>query len=386
MTLPARLGLVVNPIAGIGGPAGLKGSDGLDIQRLADARGGRSHALERAVLVLRALPAGTIVACSSGPMGADAVVTSGLTPEVVHTAPDPGHTTASDTQAAVRALVAAGCGLILFAGGDGTARDVALALADADQVGALGIPCGVKMYSPCFALSPQVAGRMAASWLADGARLERREVLDVPEDLVRQGIVVPQLFGELRVPQSGGRTQSRKLASQVASPDQLRGIARATVARMKPGVSYLLGPGSTVDALAEELGVARTPLGFDVVRDGELVQSDASEADLVRVAQAGPARAVITVIGGQGFLLGRGNQQLSAQVLRLLEDDPLLVIATADKLRGLSGPLLIDTGDAQLDRQLAGHLRVITGIQDAAIVRAVAASEEGENNQEERCC
>lgn len=380
MTLPPRLGLVVNPIAGIGGPAGLKGSDGLDIQRLADARGGRSHATERAVLALRALPAGTVVACSSGSMGADAVIAAGLTPLVVHTARDRAQTTASDTQAAVRGLVAAGCGLILFAGGDGTARDLATALAGVAEVGALGIPCGVKMYSSCFALSPQVAGRMAASWLASEGTLEPREVLDVPEDLVRQGMVVPQLFGELRVPQSGGRTQARKQASLVASRDQLRGIARAAVAQFMPGISYLLGPGSTVDAVASELGVARTPLGFDVVRDGRLVQADASEADLARIAGAGPARAVVTVIGGQGFLLGRGNQQLSAQVLRLLGGNPLLVVATSDKLRGLAGPLLIDTGDAQLDRQLAGHLRVITGIQDTAIVRAVAATNDGVNH------
>ena len=376
MSLPNTIGLVVNPIAGLGGAAGLKGSDGAQIQELARARGGVAQGTERAAAALRALPDGTAVHTSAGAMGADAAgLVGGLVVEVVHHA-GPGATTAADTRDAVAALVASGVGLVLFAGGDGTARDVAASLAGTEVAG-LGVPCGVKMYSPCFAVSPAVAGRMAARWVAGQTPTESRPVLDVPEDLARQGLVQPEVFGTMLVPQAGGRTQSGKLPAAATAGDQQRGIAQAVVDMLDPAVSYLLGPGSTVDAVAAALGIPRTPIGFDVVRGGELVTADASETDLLRVVRDHPARAVITVIGGQGFLLGRGNQQLSAAVLRELAPDPLIVIATPDKLRGLAGPLLIDTGDVELDRELAGYRRVITGVQDTAIVRAIAAVDDG---------
>jgi predicted polyphosphate/ATP-dependent NAD kinase len=371
------IGLVVNPVAGLGGPAGLKGSDGEAIQAEAIKRGSAPRAEWRAELALRefarAHPDATVLT-AAGAMGEDAVRAAGLDARVVFTA-EPGRTTGSDTAAAAQALVRADATLLLFAGGDGTARDVCSAgLGDAT---ALGIPSGVKMYSGCFAVSPVAAGAIAAQSLGVRLPTERREVLDIAEDEVRAGRVDPTLFGYLDIPVVFGRTQARKASSSGSESDAVRAAASGLVAQLVPGIAYLLGPGSTMVAVAGLLGVAKTSLGVDVVLDGKRVLADASESQLIELVRSRPAKAVVTVIGGQGFLLGRGNQQLSAPVIASLSEGPLLVVATEDKLLALGGrPLLVDTGDAALDETLAGYIRVVTGESASSFYRVVAAGAE----------
>ena len=301
-------------------------------------------------------------------MGADAVTSAGLDPHIVYAPHDSaGVTTAADTTAAVRALAAAGATLVLFAGGDGTARDVAAALATAPGVAALGIPAGVKMYSPVFAVTPRAAGALALAWSHAPLPVQPREVLDVDEAALRRARVEPRLFGELSVPYRAGRTQSRKSPTPVSEQAATLSAARGAASALRPGVRYLLGPGGTMAALAAAIGVDKTPLGVDVVLDGRVVRRAASELDLLEEISRGPAQAVVSVIGGQGFLLGRGNQQLSARVLRALGAGPdgagpLLAVAPESKLVELQGrPLLVDTGDAAVDAALAGFVRVITG-------------------------
>ena len=424
------IGLVINPIAGVGGAAGLKGSDGADVQELARGRGGVERALERTVIALRRLPAGTRVFTAAGAMGADAcAAVPGLQTEVSY---EPGTpSTADDTAAAVATFVARGVELILFAGGDGTARDVLRGLTPPplvelvetttaatqgldkldqrpvettpattgperslvelvettttggldklDQLPAgtpiIGIPCGVKMYSGVFAVSPAAAGSIAAAVVQGGrVSIAQRDVVDISEDQIRAGIVEATLFGTAPTPVVRGRTQARKAATAASEADAVRSVAAGLAAKLQPGHTYFLGPGSTMAALASELGVAKTPLGVDVVRDGQLLLADASAHDLLGFTAESPCHAVITSIGGQGFLLGRGNQQFSAAVLRRLAEPKLLIGATTTKLLGIGGPLLIDTGDAELDAELAGHQRISTGAQDIALVRADAAS------------
>ena len=404
------IGLVVNPVAGVGGPAGLAGSDGADVQRLALARGARSRAQERAILALTTLAdrhPGLTVATVPGAMGADAVRAAGLVPHVLPPSTSPsarlaaectassrgeavhsagpralgedrggGGTDAADTSAAITALAAAGADLILVVGGDGTLRDACAGLESVEEAESeepkpaiLGVPAGVKMYSPVFAVSPRAAGATAADWIdRGGLPTEEREVLDIDEAAMRHARVDPTLYGMLSVPYRSGRTQARKAPTPATEAAAVEAAARGAVARMRPGVRYLLGPGGTTAEIARQLGVDGSPLGVDVVLDGRVLLRGASAQEILAEIADGPAQAVVTVIGGQGFLLGRGNQQLSASVLRALGDDPLLVVTPEQKLIDLHGrPLLVDTGDPELDARLTGHIRIITGVGTSSL-------------------
>ncbi|WEG08139.1 ATP-NAD kinase family protein [Microbacterium horticulturae] len=386
------LALIVNPVAGVGGPAGLAGSDGVDVQADAAVRGGLSRADARATDALRLVAAarpGTPVLTAAGAMGEDAARRAGLEPHVVYTAVSAA-TTPSDTTAAVRSAIAAGASLVLFAGGDGTARDVAAAFGDGVPAGgaaALGIPSGVKMYSPVFAISPSAAGGMAVAWLDGPLPVQEQEVLDIDEAQLRRAHVEPRLFGMLPVPQRAGRTQVRKAPTPAGEHAAVVAAAHAAASLFRPGVRYLLGPGGTMGELGRRLGLATTALGVDVVLDGRLVRARASESELLDEIARGPAKAVVTVIGGQGFVLGRGNQQLSAAVIRALGPDPLIVVAPEQKLVDLHGrPLLVDTGDADVDASLTGYVRVVTGPGTASLYPVVApeaaASTPHDNHEE----
>ncbi len=238
------------------------------------------------------------------------------------------------------------------------------------------------MYSGCFAVSPSAAGALAARWIESAVPLEDREVLDVDEQAIRAGRVDPTLFALVSVPFMSGRTQARKSATPASEAAGVRLAAAGAIAAMRPGTRYLLGPGGTTREVARQLGLDKTPLGVDVVRDGQIELVDASERELLELLAEGsaadPAQAMVTVIGGQGFLLGRGNQQLSSAVLRALGPDPLCVVATESKLTALGGrPLLVDTGDRDLDRTLSGYVPVITGVGRTSVYPVHAPENEG---------
>ncbi|MEU9835865.1 NAD(+)/NADH kinase [Streptosporangium sp. NPDC048047] len=387
------VGLVVNPVAGIGGPAGLKGSDGAGVQREALARGASPRAGERAALAVRALLArrpDTRIVTVAGPMGEDSVRAAGGVPELVRRAPgDPS--SPRDTTAAVEAM--RDVDLLLFAGGDGTARDV---LDGSPSCPVLGVPAGVKVYSGCFAVSPATAGTTAAEFGRDTGpagspgspgspegtesrgRTIAAEVVDLDEDAYRSGRVSPLLYGTLRVPAARARLSGRKVGSSAAAPGSAEAIAREVRARMRPGVRYVLGPGATTMAVGRLLGLSTTLLGVDVVQDGRLVAADVTERRLLDLVAGHETCAVVSVIGGQGFVLGRGNQQIGPAVLRkIMASGGLLVLATQQKLAGLGGrPLLADTGDPETDALVAGHVSVITGYRESAVYRIRPATEE----------
>jgi predicted polyphosphate/ATP-dependent NAD kinase len=384
------LGLIVNPVAGVGGAAGLKGSDGVDVQAIAMQRGGSRRAAERVAATLAVVAAAhpdVEIVTVTGEMGEDAVRAAGLRPRVVSEPVDPLVTTSADTVAGATAVVSAGADLLLFVGGDGTARDVCSGMPDEETgtsaVAALGVPAGVKMYSACFAVSPVAAGLLAARWLSEQSMpLRESEVLDVVEAQLRDGRVEPRLFGYLSVPFVEGRTQSRKAPTPRSQAEAAQSAAQGVVTQLEQGVHYLLGPGSTVGEVARTLGLTKTPLGVDVLLDGEIVRTDVSERDLLALLPGTRAKAVVTVIGGQGFLLGRGNQQLSARVVRALGDDPLIVVATEQKLIDLrSRPLLVDTGDVELDSQLAGFIRVTTGANAVSVYPVEAPENESPEHE-----
>jgi len=374
---PVRIGLVVNPIAGVGGRVGLKGSDGAEIVARALALGAVPESGARTVRALERLrseaPAGSVeLLAAPGPMGEEPARAAGLPARVVGEIAA-GATTAEDTRRIARSMAEReAVDVLLFAGGDGTAADVLAAVGTSVPV--IGIPTGVKIHSAAFAVTPEAAGKLAAM-AARGARLRvaEAEVLDLDEDAYRRGSVAPRLIGYLRVPQERRLVQARKSPSPAGEALALEAIAADVVEGMEPGRGYILGPGTTVRAVAERLGVPKTLVGVDAVRDGALVVADASEDDLLGFVGDGPAAIVVTPIGGQGFIFGRGNQQIGPAVLRRVGREHVIVVATPWKLASLGGlPLRVDTGDPDIDRSLAGHLRVTTGYGDRAVCRLVA--------------
>lgn len=344
-----KVGLVVNPVAGVGGRVGLKGSDGAEVQARAFSLGAVPRAGERAAVALGELVArrpDVAVLTVGGAMGEVAARAAGLVPEVIVPAGDPS--SAADTVAAARAL-APQVDLLLFAGGDGTARDILEAVGDSLPV--LGIPTGVKMHSAVFAVNPRAAGEVAAGY----SRLRDAEVVDRVDGS-------PQLFGHVRVPDVPARVQQRKMGSSVVTPDAVSGIAAELRSLLAPGELLILGPGTTTRAIAAVWGLDVPVLGVNVIEGGALLAPDASADQLLQFVSATPARIVLTPIGGQGFLLGRGNQQLSPEVLRAVGLDRLHVVASEGKAAALGGrPLLVDTGDDALDRAFPRYVRVVTG-------------------------
>jgi predicted polyphosphate/ATP-dependent NAD kinase len=382
-----RLGLIVNPVAGVGGRVGLKGSDGADIVRRALELGAVRESPHRAQLALHRLAAlreHLEIVTYSGEMGAEEALACGLHATVAGSPASAAQTSAADTETAARALRDAGVDLLLFAGGDGTARDVFNAVGD--SVAVLGIPAGVKIHSAVFANTPAAAGDLAALYLQgrrEAMRLREAEVMDIDEEAFRAGHVSARLYGYLRVPYQRTLVQSAKAGGVAGDAAELAGIARDVVNHMAPATLYLLGPGTTTRAISEALSLPKTLLGVDAVRDRELAGADLSEAQILALldcygegSQGGPApgaRIVVTVIGGQGHMFGRGNQQFSPRVIRRVGLDHVIVVATQTKLLSLGGgPLLVDTGDPALDTELGGYTKVVTGLGERMMYRVSA--------------
>lgn len=376
--MKVRIGLVVNPVAGLGGRVGLKGTDGADTLELARRLGAAPEAPRRATEALRTLrqlaPAVEVLTYA-GAMGAQAVRAAALTPEVVG-GTDGAVTTREDTQAAVRELVAARVDLILFAGGDGTARDVLDAVDGGQPV--LGIPAGCKMHSAVFATTPAAAGEVAALFATtDPARriVQQAEVMDIDEDAYRADRLSACLYGYLRVPGERRLMQGAKSARPVSDDAAVDAISAELVSELDDATVYIVGSGTTTRRIFERLGLAKTLLGVDALRGRRVVGRDLNEGELLRLLAGAPrAKIVVSVIGTQGYIFGRGNQQLSPQVLRAVGRDNIIVLATLNKLAGLPRRrLLVDTGDPDTDRMLAGHVSVRTGPRQSAVIRVAAS-------------
>ena len=371
ITTVKKLGLIVNPIAGLGGAVGLKGTDGATTYRKALEMGAVPRAAPRAVEALRELGrlGGLEVITYPGSMGEDEALQAGLSPMVVGSV-SAGDTSAEDTRRAAVEMAEHSVDLILFAGGDGTARDICGAVGDC--IPALGIPAGVKMYSGVYATTPLTAGRAAAQFLAGEVPHTRMgEVMDIDEEAFRQGNVQAQLYGYLQVPDDMSHVQVTKSPSHADEGEDILSIAGEVVDSMRDGWLYILGPGTTTKGIAGVLGVPKTLLGVDVVLDGKLVASDVTERQLLELLDSGrSAKIVVTAIGGQGHIFGRGNQQIGADVIRRVGTDNITVVATRRKLGSLNRrPLMVDTGSREIDQELSGYIMVTTGRSESAMVR-----------------
>jgi predicted polyphosphate/ATP-dependent NAD kinase len=361
-----RLGLIVNPLAGIGGRVGLKGSDGLETVRKALELGAVPLAPQRAKETLeQLLPLKDEIDVITYPseMGEDEARECGFTPFVIGSIVS-GKTTAADTRRAAREMAELPVDLLLFVGGDGTARDVYEAISD--RLPVLGVPAGVKIHSSVYAVNPRRAAELVKEFLRGRVPLRDMEVMDINEDEFRQGHVSAQLYGYLRVPFEQHLVQGAKAGSS-AGGKSVRAIAEYVVDQMNDDTYYILGPGTTVKAVGDELGIDKTLLGVDVVYRKQLVGKDLNEEQLLQTIAGRRAKIVVTVIGGQGYIFGRGNQQISPRVIREVGKENLIIISTREKLLSLNGPLLVDTGDYELDQSLVGYVRVITGYNEESV-------------------
>lgn len=397
-----NLGFIINPIAGIGGSVALKGSDGMAKHAL--ALGAKPKANERAALALEVLlpyKNDINIYTASGLMGEQCATDLGFNVEVLYQSKNV-ETNSDDTELAVKALIAQGVDIILFAGGDGTARNIANIITSegfddshvtplnafseassasiprqfsAIQVPVLGIPAGCKIHSGVYAITPKAAGRIVEMMInKELVTLTSGDVMDIDEGLFRQGIVKAKRYSEMQIPSELRYVQAVKSGGKESDELVLQDIAANVIEEMHDhdDKQFIIGSGSTTAFLMEELALANTLLGVDIVAQHELIATDVTESELFSAIThfKGRSKLIITLIGGQGHVFGRGNQQLSPRVIRAIIEqtggkDNIMIIATKAKLAALANrPLISDTGDSDLDQLLTGYMSITTGYKD----------------------
>ncbi|TFG33492.1 ATP-NAD kinase [Candidatus Thorarchaeota archaeon] len=371
------VGLLVNPIAGMGGRVGLKGTDG--VVEEAVRRGAQPVAPRRACEFLKALKSRfrndsdiDLLVCP-GQMGDDMACEIDFNHRVVDVDISE-KTTSQDTSNCVRALYNEGVRLMVFVGGDGTARDILDAIIEHkfDDLLVVGVPSGVKMYSGIFVVSPPDAAEVVGLVSDGAAGVTEFEIMDADEGAFREDRFIIRLYGYMRGPTVPARFQGAKQASPetVNEHEAQEAIAKYVVEQMISGGTYILGPGTTVKSVADVLGVKKTILGVDIYQDGD-VFNDVNETRIIElVNNFQKTWIIVSPIGHQGMLFGRGNQQISPGVIERVGHDHIIVISTPAKLRGIEGGTFkVDTGDASVDESLRGYIRVITDYNEIRLVK-----------------
>lgn len=382
-----KLGLIINPIAGVGGSVALKGSDNMVEQALALGAELKANARTQAALtVLLPYKNDIEVYTANNLMGEQAAKALGFEVKLIYQT-DSEPTQAEDTEKALLALLAAHVDIILFAGGDGTARNIASVIScnvennKHPQVPVLGIPAGCKIHSGVYAITPTAAGRVVELMITKQlVTLTDGDVMDIDESLFRQGIVKAKRFGEMQIPSELRYVQAVKSGGKESDELVLQDISEEVVAKMgdNEGNLFIIGSGSTTDFLMHELGLESTLLGVDLVQNQCLVANDVTESVLWQQLMLAKdadknVNLVITLIGGQGHIFGRGNQQLSPRIIRYIINQPggkenITIIATKTKLTQLKNkPLICDTGDNELDQLLSGFMPITTGYKDQVL-------------------
>jgi len=386
-----KLGLIINPIAGVGGSVALKGSD--DMVKHALALGAELKANARtqtALTVLLPYQDEIVIYTVNSQMGEQTAKELGFNVELVYQTKNE-NTQASDTEQAVSALLAKQVDIILFAGGDGTARNIAKVVAlkteqKAQQsmlprVPVLGIPAGCKIHSGVYAITPTAAGRVVELMVTkELVTLTEGDVMDIDESLFRQGVVKAKRFGEMQIPSELRYVQAVKSGGKESDELVLHDISEDVIAHMTDNDEglFVIGSGSTTDFLMNELGLKNTLLGVDLVQNEALIANDVTEKQLwqhLKLAKNNQkiVNLVITLIGGQGHIFGRGNQQLSPRIIRFIlgqngGKENIIIIATKAKLTALNNKALIsDTGDSELDQLLSGFMAITTGYKDQVL-------------------
>jgi predicted polyphosphate/ATP-dependent NAD kinase len=364
-----RLGLIVNPIAGMGGRVGLKGTDSVlgealrrGAQPVAPARA--TEFLERIKDLQRHTKIEFVV--PPGVMGETEAETLGC-PVQVLPMQITSKTSAQDTKRSIQMMDKAGVDLIIFVGGDGTARDIYDALYGCTETLVLGIPSGVKMYSGIFAVSPADAAEVMLAFVRKEAEITEFEIIDADEDAVRTDSFVLRLHGYLKSPFLPARIQGSKEVSPetIDEEENQRAIAKFIVEDKQRNASWILGPGTSVERVAEALGVEKTVLGVDLYRDGKLLPDMNEEGILREVKDWKNSWILVSPIGHQRIIFGRGNQQISPEIIRLVGKEHVIVLATKSKIQNMEEKVLrVDTGNAEIDNMLKGYIRVVTDYRE----------------------
>ena len=361
-----HIGLIINPVAGMGGKVGLKGTDG--VTEKAILLGAVPQAPDRAkqaLNILKDIKDEVEVFTCSGEMGEKEAKEYGFITKVIWDCADKTH--CRDTIEAAKKMLDLGMDLILFAGGDGTARDIFNAVGE--EVAVVGIPAGVKIHSPVYAQNPSKAGELAKLYLMGKInKLQEAEVLDIDEEAYRLGSVNTKLHGYLKIPYGRGYTQNRKSGTPFSENASQNAISFDVIDNMGKDITYIVGPGTTTRPIMQNLNLPNTLLGVDVICNKQLIALDVAEKQLLEITAAQECKLIITPIGGQGYLFGRGNQQISPDVIKKIGKKNIIVIATKQKIGELQGkPFYVDTGDDRLNADLKGYVRVIVGYKEQII-------------------
>lgn len=359
-----KLGFIVNPIAGMGGRVGLKGTDGEGTLEKAIEMGAVPESPDKACRALEVLvPHKDDIELYTypGDMGENEARGLGFQPIVLG---EEGKEDFSpqDTEDAAKAMLKEGVELILFAGGDGTARNIYNAIGT--EIPAIGIPAGVKIHSAVYASHPKAAGQVVKKMLlGEIEEIKEAEVMDIDEEKFREGIVTARLYGYMNIPVESELIQTTKSVGVADEAESLEAIAEKMIEDMEdnPDTYYIMGSGTTIRPIMENMGLENTLLGIDIVRNKELIASDVSENKILDIIGDEKAKIIVTVIGGQGYIFGRGNQQISGEVIKKVGKDNVMVVAPKSKLMSLENrPLLVDTGMEEVNAMFNGYIKVHT--------------------------
>ncbi len=359
-----KLGFIVNPIAGMGGRVGLKGTDGEGTLEKALSLGAVPESPTKAKKALKVLvPHKDEIEIYTypGEMGEEEAIALGFEPIVLGDSSREDFSP-SDTEDAARAMVEKGVDIILFAGGDGTARNIYNAINT--KIPVIGVPAGVKIHSAVYASHPRAAGEVVRRWLKNEIEeIKEAEVMDIDEEAFREGVVTARLYGYMNIPVEPELIQTTKSVGMAKEEDALDGIADRIVEEIEenPDTFFIMGSGTTIRPIMDKMDLPNTLLGIDIVKNKELIASDVNEKQILDIIGDSQAKIVVTVIGGQGYIFGRGNQQISGEVIKRVGKDNIIIAAPKNKLMSLEGrPLLVDTGMDEINKMFTGYIQVYT--------------------------